>query len=164
MLRDARGRGQKVDDAILEIRPVKHVARRGRALTVEELYELASWFPEHVSRLILLARQIGARYATSFPNAASGNGTGVGSEIRSNAGIAEQLVLTVGAVEKHIASILTKLRLPPSGPGLRRQTELVSVLALRRDGGHVHVDERPLVPVEIAEATHVHEALIVRLA
>ena len=32
------------------------------------------------------------------------------AEGRSNAGIAERLVLTVGAVEKHIASIFAKLR------------------------------------------------------
>jgi integrase len=66
VLRDARGRGQKVDEAILEIRPVKHAPRRGRALTVEELYTLASWFPEHASRLILLAGQIGARQSVWF--------------------------------------------------------------------------------------------------
>lgn len=66
VLRDARGRGQKVDEAILEIRPIKHAPRRGRALTVDELYELASWFPEHASRLILLAGQIGARQSVWF--------------------------------------------------------------------------------------------------
>ena len=39
---------------------------------------------------------------------------GLMAEGRSNAGIADALTLTVGAVEKHIAHILTKLRLPPS--------------------------------------------------
>jgi DNA-binding NarL/FixJ family response regulator len=39
---------------------------------------------------------------------------------RSNAGIAEELVLTIGAVEKHIANILMKLRLPPSDTDHRR--------------------------------------------
>jgi integrase len=66
VLREARGRGQRVDEAILEIRPVKHAARRGRALSVDELYELASWFPEHSSRLVLLAGQIGARQSVWF--------------------------------------------------------------------------------------------------
>ena len=42
------------------------------------------------------------------------------AEGRSNAGIAEQLVLTVGAVEKHVARIFTKLRLPPSDSDHRR--------------------------------------------
>jgi DNA-binding NarL/FixJ family response regulator len=39
---------------------------------------------------------------------------------RSNAGIAEELVLTTGAVEKHVANILMKLRLPPSDTDHRR--------------------------------------------
>ena len=45
---------------------MKHAPRRGRALTVEQLYELASWFPEHLSRLVLLAGQIGARQSFWF--------------------------------------------------------------------------------------------------
>lgn len=49
VLREARDRGQQVDAAVLGIKPVRHVPRRGRALTVQELYELASWFPEHSS-------------------------------------------------------------------------------------------------------------------
>jgi DNA-binding NarL/FixJ family response regulator len=44
----------------------------------------------------------------------------------SNAAIAERLVLTIGAVEKHIANILVKLRLPPSVEGHRR---VLAVLA-----------------------------------
>jgi DNA-binding NarL/FixJ family response regulator len=39
---------------------------------------------------------------------------GLMAEGRSNAAIASSLVLTVGAVEKHVANILAKLRLPPS--------------------------------------------------
>jgi integrase len=66
VLREAKERGQHVDDAILSIKPVKHTPRRGRALDVEKLYELASWFPEHVSRLVLLAGQVGARQAFWF--------------------------------------------------------------------------------------------------
>ena len=52
------------------------------------------------------------------------------AEGRSNGGIAKQLVLTVGAVEKHVASILTKLRLPPSDTDHRR---VLAVLAYLRD-------------------------------
>ena len=48
------------------------------------------------------------------------------AEGRSNARIAESLVLTVGAVEKHIASIFQKLRLPPSETDHRR---VLAVLA-----------------------------------
>jgi integrase len=65
-LREAKERGQHIDDAILSIKPVKHTPRRGRALDVEQLYELASWFPEHVSRLVLVAGQVGARQAFWF--------------------------------------------------------------------------------------------------
>jgi DNA-binding NarL/FixJ family response regulator len=53
---------------------------------------------------------------------------GLMAEGRSNAGIAEQLVLTVGAVEKHIASILTKLRLPPSESDHRRVLAVLTYL------------------------------------
>ena len=42
VLRDAKGRGQRVAAAIFEIEPVKHRPRQGRALAVTELYELAS--------------------------------------------------------------------------------------------------------------------------
>jgi integrase len=66
VLRDAKGRGQAVDEAVLELRSVKHSPRRGKALTVDELYELASWFPEQTSRLILIAGQVGARQSFWF--------------------------------------------------------------------------------------------------
>jgi DNA-binding NarL/FixJ family response regulator len=51
------------------------------------------------------------------------------AEGRSNAAIADRLVLTVGAVEKHVANILTKLRLPPSESDHRR---VLAVLAYLR--------------------------------
>lgn len=53
---------------------------------------------------------------------------GLMAEGRSNAGIAQQLFLTVGAVEKHIASILTKLRLPPSESDHRRVLAVLTYL------------------------------------
>jgi DNA-binding NarL/FixJ family response regulator len=55
---------------------------------------------------------------------------GLMAEGRSNAGIAEALVLTVGAVEKHIANILMKLRLPRSESDHRR---VLAVLAYLQD-------------------------------
>jgi hypothetical protein len=61
VLTDAKSRGQRVDAAVLEVPAIQHQARRGRALTIRELYALASWFPEHVSRLVLVAGQVGAR-------------------------------------------------------------------------------------------------------
>ena len=55
---------------------------------------------------------------------------GLMAEGRSNTGIAGVLVLTVGAVEKHIASIFQKLRLPPSESDHRR---VLAVLAYLQD-------------------------------
>lgn len=65
-LREAVSRGQRVDPAIFEISPVQHRARRGRALDVEQLIEFASWFPEHVRRLITLGGLVGPRQAFWF--------------------------------------------------------------------------------------------------
>lgn len=50
------------------------------------------------------------------------------AEGRSNAGIADALVLTVGAVEKHVASILQKLQLPPSDETHRRVLAVLTYL------------------------------------
>ncbi len=50
------------------------------------------------------------------------------AEGRSNAAIARRLVLTVGAVEKHVASILAKLRLPPSEDDHRRVLAVLTYL------------------------------------
>jgi DNA-binding NarL/FixJ family response regulator len=47
-----------------------------------------------------------------------------------NTAIAAAFVLTVGAVEKHIASIFQKLRLPPSDTDNRR---VLAVLEYLRD-------------------------------
>jgi DNA-binding NarL/FixJ family response regulator len=50
------------------------------------------------------------------------------AEGRSNAGIAEMLVLTVGAVEKHVQSILAKLDLPQSATDHRRVLAVLAYL------------------------------------
>jgi hypothetical protein len=50
------------------------------------------------------------------------------AEGRSNAGIVAALVLTVGAVEKHIASIFTKLQLPQTGSDHRRVLAVLAYL------------------------------------
>jgi DNA-binding NarL/FixJ family response regulator len=55
---------------------------------------------------------------------------GLMAEGRSNTAIADALVLTVGAVEKHIANILMRLRLPPSESDHRR---VLAVLAYLQD-------------------------------
>ena len=53
------------------------------------------------------------------------------AEGRSNAAIAEALVLSVGAVEKHIASIFQKLQLPPSDTDQRRVLAVLAYLQER---------------------------------
>jgi DNA-binding NarL/FixJ family response regulator len=50
------------------------------------------------------------------------------AEGRSNAGIADQLVVTVGAVEKHVARIFTKLDLPPADADNRRVLAVLAYL------------------------------------
>jgi DNA-binding NarL/FixJ family response regulator len=46
----------------------------------------------------------------------------------SNAGIAQRLVVTEGAVEKHVTSIFTKLRLEPAETDHRRVLAVLSYL------------------------------------
>lgn len=60
---------------------------------------------------------------------------GLMAEGRSNGAIAEELTLTVGAVEKHIANILMKLRLPPSETDHRRVLAVLAYLQGRGDDG-----------------------------
>jgi DNA-binding NarL/FixJ family response regulator len=50
------------------------------------------------------------------------------AEGRSNAGIAERLVVVEGAVEKHVANIFAKLGLPVSGDDNRRVLAVVRYL------------------------------------
>jgi DNA-binding NarL/FixJ family response regulator len=42
------------------------------------------------------------------------------AEGRSNQGIADELVVTVAAVERHVTAIFSKLGLPPGAAGHRR--------------------------------------------
>lgn len=53
------------------------------------------------------------------------------AEGRSNAGIARQLWVTEGTVEKHVQHILTKLRLPDSGDDHRRVLAVITFLEAR---------------------------------
>ena len=53
------------------------------------------------------------------------------AEGRSNAGIARQLWVTEGTVEKHVHSILLKLRLPETGDDHRRVLAVVTYLDAR---------------------------------
>jgi DNA-binding NarL/FixJ family response regulator len=53
------------------------------------------------------------------------------AEGRSNAGIARQLWITEGTVEKHVHSILTKLRLPATADDQRRVLAVITYLDAR---------------------------------
>ena len=66
VLTEAKGRGQKIDPAVLAIPAIVHRARRGEALTVAELNELAAWFPEYAQRLVVVAGLVGARQNVWF--------------------------------------------------------------------------------------------------
>jgi DNA-binding NarL/FixJ family response regulator len=55
------------------------------------------------------------------------------AEGRSNAAIAQELVLTVGAIEKHIANIFMKLRLPPSETDHRRVLAVLAYVQQKPD-------------------------------
>ena len=50
---------------------------------------------------------------------------------RSNAAIANELVLTAGAVEKHVANVFAKLDLWPSREDHRRVLAVLTYLGLR---------------------------------
>lgn len=56
---------------------------------------------------------------------------GLMAEGRSNAGIAKRLVVTEGTVEKHVHSILMKLRLPETGDDHRRVLAVIAFLEER---------------------------------
>ena len=73
--------------------------------------------PEVVSQLFRASRQRGG-LATLTPR--ERQVLALMAEGRSNAGIAAELVVSGGAVEKHVASIFTKLGLPPDESDNRR--------------------------------------------
>jgi DNA-binding NarL/FixJ family response regulator len=56
------------------------------------------------------------------------------AEGRSNSGIATRLFITEGAVEKHIRSVLTKLRLPAAPDDHRRVLAVLTYLETRSSG------------------------------
>ena len=56
------------------------------------------------------------------------------AEGRSNTAIARKLVVTEGAVEKHVRNIFTKLDLPPDDEQHRRVLAVLAYLRLGRDG------------------------------
>lgn len=118
LLADGRGGvGYLLKDRIMDVgefvEAVRRVAAGGTALD-----------PEVVAQLFTQRR--GAPLARLTPR--EREVLGLMAEGRSNAGIADTLVLTVGAVEKHVASILQKLELPPSESDHRRVLAVLEYL------------------------------------
>ncbi len=123
LLADGRGGlGYLLKDRIMDIddfvAAVRRVGTGGTALD-----------PEVVAQLVA-RRRTGSNLDALSPRELEV--LGLIAEGRSNAAIASRLVLTVGAVEKHIANILMKLRLPPSDEDHRR---VLAVLAYLRAAG-----------------------------
>jgi len=119
LLAEGRGGiGYLLKDRIMDVNDfvdaVRRVANEGTALD-----------PEVVSRLIKRQRGDGPLEHLSPREREV---LGLMAEGRSNSGIAAQLVLTVGAVEKHVANILSKLRIPPSESDHRRVLAVITYL------------------------------------
>jgi DNA-binding NarL/FixJ family response regulator len=118
LLADGRGGlGYLLKDRIMDVddfvAAVRRVGEGGTALDPEVVAQLLS---KRKPLDVLSARELEV--------------LGLMAEGRSNAAIAGRLVLTVGAVEKHVAGILAKLRLPPSSEDHRR---VLAVLAYLRE-------------------------------
>lgn len=61
-LRDAADRGQRVDQGIFRIRPIRHEPKRGRVLSHDDLDVIAAWMPDRLGRIVLLAGRVGLRW------------------------------------------------------------------------------------------------------
>ena len=119
LLADGRGGvGYLLKDRVMEVADfvdaVRRVAKGGTALD-----------PEVVSQLFSRRRADGPLEGLTPREREV---LGLMAEGRSNAAIAEQLVLTTGAIEKHVANIFMKLRLPPSETDNRRVLAVLAYL------------------------------------
>jgi DNA-binding NarL/FixJ family response regulator len=82
--------------------------------------------PEVVSQLLGTSRRGASLNASLTPR--EGEVLSLMAEGRSNVGIADRLVITEGAVEKHVANIFAKLRLPVSESDNRRVLAVLQYL------------------------------------
>lgn len=62
-LRAAASRGQQVDPGIFAIAAIHHEPAEGRALELDELYEISSWMPERIRRIVVLCGVLGLRWS-----------------------------------------------------------------------------------------------------
>ena len=114
----AGGVGYLLKDRVMHVtdflEAVRRVADGGTALDPEVVAQLFSRRRNHepLERLTPREREV----------------LGLMAEGRSNAGIAEALVLSIGAVEKHVQSILSKLDLPQSSSDHRRVLAVLAYL------------------------------------
>ena len=114
----AGGVGYLLKDRVMHVgdflEAVRRVADGGTALDPEVVAQLFSRRrnDEPLERLTPREREV----------------LGMMAEGRSNAGIAQALVLSVGAVEKHVQSILAKLDLPQSSSDHRRVLAVLAYL------------------------------------
>lgn len=128
LLRDGEsGIGYLLKERVSEVRTfveaVRRVAAGGTALDREVVSTLMSDRRGPAGGAADVAESLTARERETLELIAQG---------RSNAAIARELVVTLGAVEKHISSIFTKLELPATDDDHRR---VLAVLAFLRATG-----------------------------
>jgi DNA-binding NarL/FixJ family response regulator len=97
------------------VQALGHVARGGTAIDPEVVAQLVARPDPRMARLTAREREVLSLMA----------------EGRGNAAIAQELVVTDGAVHKHIRSIFAKLDLPPSDDADRRVTAVLRYLENR---------------------------------
>lgn len=97
------------------VQALEHVARGGTAIDPEVVAQLVARPDPRMARLTGREREVLSLMA----------------EGRGNAAIAQELVVTDGAVHKHIRSIFAKLDLPPSDDADRRVTAVLHYLENR---------------------------------
>jgi DNA-binding NarL/FixJ family response regulator len=107
---------QRVADVRQFLDALERVAQGGTALD-----------PEVVAQLLARAR----RHPRDELTAREREVLSLMAEGLSNAGIAQRLVITEGAVEKHVTSIFTKLGLEPAGTDHRRVLAVLTYLEAR---------------------------------
>jgi DNA-binding NarL/FixJ family response regulator len=117
---ETAGLGYLLKDRVADVREFLDAARRvAEGGTVLD--------PEVVSQLLARSRQ---RDPIEQLTPREREVLGLMAEGRSNAAIAEQLVVSGGAVEKHVTNIFTKLDLPPTEGDHRRVLAVLRFLGV----------------------------------